>query len=668
MFFKLLVANRGEIACRVIRTARRLGIRTVAVYSEVDVGSLHVALADEAVLIGPAPARESYLSIDNIIDAVHRTGAEAVHPGYGFLAENAEFAMACADAGAVFVGPTAAAIRAMGSKSEAKRIMAEAGVPLVPGYHGEDQRDATLSAEAARIGFPVLIKAVAGGGGKGMRRVDRLDDLAEALAGARRESTAAFGDDSVLIEKYVLAPRHVELQVFADMHGNAVHVFERDCSIQRRHQKVIEEAPAPALKPELRRVMGEAAVTAARAIGYLGAGTVEFLLDPEGAFYFMEMNTRLQVEHPVSEMITGLDFVEWQLRIAAGERLPLTQDDITFAGHAIEARLYAEDPRRGFLPATGRLGHLRWPEASRHVRVDTGVRQGDEVTPHYDPLLAKLIVWDHDRAGAVVRLRTALAACRMAGVRNNVDFLRRIAEHSGFASAEVDTGFIERHRADLIPEGEVQPYVDAWVLACVDILLRQHERSREAAGQSADPWSPWSLANGWRLNGEGHSDIRLRFGGATHRIAVTYRSDGYLLDLPTGPAFVRGERLADGAIRIEVEGRKATGWVAQAGSALSVFTADATAEFEVIDPMALSAEVVAGTGHLSAPMPGKVVQIAVKPGDPVRRGAALMVLEAMKMEHTIVAPADGTVDKVFYGVGDLVEEGAELVSFAEAAE
>src|SRR5262245_6442840 len=665
MFAKLLIANRGEIACRVMRTARRLGIRTVAVYSDTDAGALPVAMADDAVRIGPAPAKDSYLNIDAVIDAVHRTGADAIHPGYGFLSENADFAVAVAEAGAVFVGPPPAAIRAMGSKSEAKAIMGRAGVPLVPGYHGDDQKDATLRKEADKIGYPVLIKAVAGGGGKGMRRVDRAEDFAEALAGARREAKAAFADDRVLIEKYVLQPRHVEVQVFADTQGNAVHLFERDCSIQRRHQKVVEEAPAPGLSAELRKELGEAAVKAAKAIGYVGAGTIEFLLDPAGAFYFMEMNTRLQVEHPVTELITDLDLVEWQLRVAFGEPLPRAQDKILFCGHAIETRLYAEDPARGFLPATGRLSHLRWPELGPHVRVDTGIRAGDEISVHYDPMIAKLAVWGEDRLAAVRKLRTALSTCQIAGLRHNVDFLRTIAFHPAFEAADLDTAFIVPPRADPLPDDPLPPLLDAWAIAGAELVLHQEETARDAALKSGDPWSPWSHAKGWRLNGEGHGEIRLRCDGTVHRIGVTYRPDGYLFDLPAGRRFVRARSLANGDVRVDIEGRDATGTVARVGTQLTVFTADGTAQFELVDALAASAQVDAAPGHLAAPMPGKVILVAVKPGDAVQRGATLMVLEAMKMEHSIAAPMDGKIERVFFKTGDLVEEGAELLAFAE---
>ncbi len=666
MFAKLLIANRGEIACRVIRTARRFGIRTVAVCSDADAGAMHVAMADEAVRLGPPPARESYLAIDRIIDAAHRTGADAVHPGYGFLSENAAFAEACAANGIVFVGPPARAIRAMGSKSEAKAIMARAGVPLVPGYHGAGQDEAGLRKEAAKIGWPVLIKASAGGGGKGMRRVDSAAGFTAALAGAKRESQAAFGDDRVLIEKCLERPRHVEIQVFADKLGNAVHLFERDCSIQRRHQKVIEEAPAPGMAERLRGQMAAAAVAAARAIGYEGAGTVEFLLDMDGGFYFMEMNTRLQVEHPVTEMITGLDLVEWQLRVAAGEPLPLTQDAVTCTGHAMEARLYAEDPAQGFLPSTGRLVHLRWPAQGRNLRVDTGIREGDSVTIHYDPMLAKLIVWDVDRAAAARRLHDALGACQLVGPRNNVGFLRQIAGHPAFAAGEVDTGFIERHGADILP-GDAPPHIDVWALACMAELLRRQEAAAAAAAASGDPWSPWHLTNGWRANLEGYDELLYRQGGTLHTIRVVYLFDGYRVSLPQGPSILRGERLAGGDIRFEIDGRQATGTVVRHGAVIDVFTADGAWQLEGLSRLALRSHADAGPGRLTAPMPGKVIQVAVKAGDKVKRGAPLLVLEAMKMEHTIAAPADGTVAQVFYKVGDLVPDAAELVEFAEEA-
>ena len=487
MFSKILIANRGEIACRVIKTARRLGIRTVAVYSDADANARHVDLADEAYPIGPAPARESYLVVEKILDAARRSGAQAIHPGYGFLSENAGFAEACAAAGITFIGPPPGAIRAMGSKSAAKSLMEQSGVPLVPGYHGADQDPKLLTAAAERIGYPVLIKASAGGGGKGMRVVERPEDLDAAIASAKREAAASFGDDQVLIEKYLGRPRHIEIQVFADTQGNTVSLFERDCSIQRRHQKVVEEAPAPGLDPERRRSMGEAACAAARAIGYVGAGTVEFIAEGD-AFYFMEMNTRLQVEHPVTEAITGQDLVEWQLRVASGEPLPLSQDQLTITGHAIEVRVYAEDPNRDFLPSIGTLAHLKAPAEGAHVRVDTGVRAGDTISIHYDPMIAKLIVWDRDRASAAQRLSEALAEYEVVGVTTNLAFLKTLADHPAFRAAELDTGFIGRHGGDLFPAaGPASRLVLA--AAALRLLIDRRQAVLATAALSADPHS-----------------------------------------------------------------------------------------------------------------------------------------------------------------------------------
>ncbi len=501
MFDKILIANRGEIACRVIKTARRMGIATVAVYSEADAHARHVRMADEAVLIGPPSARLSYLQSQKILDAAKATGAQAVHPGYGFLSENADFAEACAAAGIVFIGPPASAIRAMGSKSAAKALMAQAGVPLTPGYHGDKQEPAFLAGQAEAIGYPVLIKASAGGGGKGMRRVDAAGDFEAALLSCQREARSAFGDDQVLVEKYVLRPRHIEIQVFGDSHGDCVYLFERDCSVQRRHQKVLEEAPAPGMTAQRRAAMGQAAVNAAKAVGYVGAGTVEFIVNPDGSFYFMEMNTRLQVEHPVTEMITGLDLVEWQLRVASGEALPLRQEQLTLSGHAIEARIYAEDPDRGFLPSTGRLIHLQPPAASEHVRVDTGVEQGDAITPHYDPMIAKLIVWDHSRDKALARMRQALAAYQVVGVSNNIEFLSRLVRTPAFATADLDTALIEREQALLFPEKPPVPD-EVWLLATLAEL--QDGSPTGAAGGGAGGGPRLAVAQPRRLALERH--------------------------------------------------------------------------------------------------------------------------------------------------------------------
>jgi len=492
MFDKLLIANRGEIACRVIRSAKGLGIETIAVYSEADAAALHVSSADQAIAIGPAPAEQSYLDADKLVAAARHAGADAVHPGYGFLAENADFAKACAEHGIVFVGPPPAAIAAMGSKIEARRIMQQAGVPLTPGCHGTEQDEATLLAEAEKIGFPVMLKAALGGGGRGMREVESARDFGGALKAARREARAAFGDDEMLLEKLVPRPRHVEIQVFCDHHGNAAHLFERDCSIQRRHQKVLEEAPAPGLDEKQRAALGQLAIAAARAINYAGAGTVEFIMDEDGAFYFMEMNTRLQVEHPVTELVTGQDLVEWQLKVAAGEPLPATSEQLTLRGHALEARLYAEDPGKGFLPATGRLNRLRFPEESAHVRVDVGVRQGDDITMHYDSMMAKLIVWDEDRARCLQRMSDALRQTEVAGVATNIGFLAAVVAHPAFRAADIDTGFIERHRAELLPGG------DAGVVAGAD--AGQPPLGQQKPTAPPPPASPWEATDNWWLN------------------------------------------------------------------------------------------------------------------------------------------------------------------------
>ena len=663
MFDKILIANRGEIACRVLRTARRLGIRTVAVYSDADAGALHVALADEAWRIGPAPARESYLRPELILDAARRSGAQAIHPGYGFLSENADFAEACAAAGMVFIGPPTGAIRAMGSKSAAKQIMEDAVVPLVPGYHGEDQDPELLRDAAGRIGYPVLIKASAGGGGKGMRVVREAAAFDDALAAAQREALSGFGDDRVLLEKYLAKPRHVEIQVFADTHGNVLHLFERDCSIQRRHQKVLEEAPAPGMTTELRSRMGGAAVAAARAIGYVGAGTVEFLLDQDGSFYFMEMNTRLQVEHPVTEMITGQDLVEWQIRVAAGEPLSCTQEQLAISGHAIEVRIYAEDPQREFLPSIGTLGHLRTPPENAHVRIDTGVREGDEVSIHYDPMIAKLIVWDTDRNGALRRLAAALAEFQVVGVTTNVEFLATLARHPAFAEADLDTGFIERHRSVLFPE--TRPATDqVLALACLEVLLRRSREARQAAAASTDPWSPWHQTSGWRMNVDNHHLLEFCDGDENISVIAHYRPEGYLLELPGGGLMARGSLDDTGDVLADLNGSRCTATVVRHGDDLVIVIQGRSHRLTLHDPLAHVGEQEVAGGRLTAPMPGKILAVLVEPGARVARGTPLVIMEAMKMEHTITAPRDGVVAGIHFDAGDVVNEGAELLSFA----
>ena len=663
MFGKILIANRGEIACRVVRTARRLGIRTVAVCSDADADALHVALADESVRIGPAPARDSYLAIPRILDAARRTGAQAIHPGYGFLSENAEFAEACAAAGIVFIGPPPAAMRAMGSKAAAKALMQQAGVPLVPGYHGEDQDVAVLRDAAVRIGFPVLIKASAGGGGKGMRVVTEPAAFDAALALAQGEARAAFGDDRVLIERYLTRPRHIEIQVFADAHGNVVSLFERDCSIQRRHQKVVEEAPAPGMDPERRRVMGDAACAAARAVGYVGAGTVEFIAE-DGAFYFMEMNTRLQVEHPVTEAITGLDLVEWQLRVAAGEALPLPQEALGIDGHAIEMRVYAEDPARDFAPAVGTLWHLRAPAGSAQVRVDTGVGQGDAITVHYDPMIAKLIVHDRDRAAAVRRLAQALADYEIAGVQTNLPLLRAIAVHPAFAAGALDTGFIARHADALLQPAPPPPRA---VLA-VAVQRRLWQEARAAAGE-ADPWSPWNLATAWRLNGDGWQDFFLSVGGAAGiSLRAHLRADGgFRLDLPDGAAEVTAHEVDGHQLALRLDGLGLRLRAVARGDVVAVFQDGAAWEVRFLDPLAAANAAAGRGGRVLAPMPGRVLEVLVAPGEQVARGAVLLVLEAMKVQMRITAPADGMVATLRCRPGDLVEDGVELVSLTATA-
>jgi len=659
LFSKILIANRGEIACRVIRTAKRLGVATVAVYSEADRDALHAELADEAWPIGPAPARDSYLNIEAILDAARNSGAEAVHPGYGFLSENARSAEACEAAGIVFIGPPASAMRTMGSKAAAKDLMQRHGVPLVPGYHGDDQNPARLLAEAERIGFPVLIKASAGGGGRGMRAVGSAAEFAAALAGAKREAKSAFGDSRVLLEKFLQQPRHIEVQIFADRHGNTVHLFERDCSIQRRHQKVLEEAPAPGLDPEQRDAMAEAAVAAARAVGYIGAGTVEFIAEG-GGFYFIEMNTRLQVEHPVTEAVTGLDLVEWQFRVAAGEPLPIRQSDLVLHGHAIEARLYAEDPERGFLPQTGTLHGLRFPP-SELARVDTGVRQGDIVTPFYDPMIAKIISWGEDRPAALGRLRRALAETVVLGVGTNRDFLVRVAAHPQFVSGAVDTGFIERHRAALVPPRRPAPDT-VLAAAALSRLMTREDAAGAVASRSADPFSPWARADGWRLNGRGHQELIFRDGAEERLVSARSQAGSWLLQFGDRAILAEGERRTDAGLSVLLDGVRKQITVLDHGRETAVLLDGESWRFTEVDPLAARAGEDPTAGRLTAPMPGRVTQLMVEPGVSVRRGQPLIVIEAMKMEHTVTAPADGVVEAVRFAPGDLVEEGAELIA------
>ena len=659
MFNKILIANRGEIACRVIKTARRMGVATVAVYSDADRDALHVRLADEAIHIGAAPARESYLLGDRILEAALATHADAVHPGYGFLSENAGFARACAEQGVVFIGPPTEAIEAMGSKSAAKRIMEEAQVPLVPGYHGDDQDPALLRASSEEMGYPVLLKATAGGGGKGMRQVWSGDEFDEALAAAKRESMSSFGDDTMLVEKYLTKPRHVEFQVFCDNAGNGIYLAERDCSVQRRHQKVIEEAPAPGMSDALRQEMGDAAVKAAQAIDYRGAGTVEFLLDEDGSFYFMEMNTRLQVEHPVTEMITGQDLVEWQLLVASGQPLPLAQDEVRIHGHAFEARIYAEDPDNDFLPVTGNLAFLQPPEESIHVRVDTGVRQGDEVSVYYDPMIAKLIVWDESRERALQRLATALAEYRIGGTVTNLDFLYNLATSRPFVEAELDTGFIEKH-SKLIFHDRHQDLERELPLAAMALLL--YKQQQNGPRSCLDPWSPWHSSNAWRLNEPHAHRLTLHCHQQDHEIEVEQRADTYIVRAAGRELQIQGELTGD-TVHLDVEGHRQRGTLARTHDGFTLYLPEGACHFHEVLPDTGEADASGANAGLAAPMNGTIVALLAEVGTAVEADTPLLVMEAMKMEHTIRAPAAGKVEAFYYQPGDLVDGGAELLDF-----
>jgi 3-methylcrotonyl-CoA carboxylase alpha subunit len=648
MFTKILIANRGEIACRVIRTARRLGIATVAVYSDADAHAQHVLQADEAIHIGAPQAQQSYLNIARIIEAAKITGAQAVHPGYGFLSENAEFADACEAAGIVFIGPPAAAIRAMGSKAAAKALMEKAGVALVPGYHGDAQDLAVFTEAAARIGYPVLIKASAGGGGKGMRVVNAETELAQAVESAAREAQASFRDGRLLIEKYLTRPRHIEIQVFADTHGSCVSLFERDCSIQRRHQKVLEESPAPFMTPDRRRAMGEAAIAAAQAVGYVGAGTVEFIAEG-GQFYFMEMNTRLQVEHPVTEMVTGLDLVEWQLRVAAGEKLPPAPS--APLGHAIEARIYAEDPSRDFLPSIGRLTHLQMPAAEPGIRIDSGVVQGDDITPYYDPMIAKLIVYAETRPQAVRKLARALTVCEITGVHSNLALLRAIAANPTYAAGDVDTGFIARH-PDVLDEPGITDATRQIVLAAAALDV---SAGLARTAHANDPYSPWDEPDSWRLNGDSVQTLTLELAGQKITLGVHPRDKGASLSI--GQTTIVAEQLPNA---IRVDGAVHACKILRDGATRTIILHGRNYPVHVIDTLAPPRAQAAALGSLASPLPARVTRISAAIGDTVTKGTVLLTLEAMKMELTIAAPFDGTVTELRHAVGDMVQEGTLL--------
>ncbi len=663
MFSKILIANRGEIACRIMRTARGLGVKTVAVYSDADANAMHRLAADEAVHLPGNLARETYLLMDKLIAAATKTGAEAVHPGYGFLSENADFARACAAANLAFIGPSPSAISAMGSKSAAKSRMEKAGVPLVPGYHGDSQDDETLRAAARAIGFPVLLKATAGGGGKGMRVVGDDASFFEALASARREATSSFGDARMLVERYLTRPRHVEVQVFCDRHGHGVYLFERDCSIQRRHQKIVEEAPAPHLPETLRKRMGESAVEAAKAIAYEGAGTVEFLLDEDGSYYFMEMNTRLQVEHPVTEMIVGQDLVEWQLRVACGEELPRTQEELVIDGHAIEVRLCAEDPENGYLPSTGTLHVMRPPELGVGVRLDTGVREGDAVTPFYDPMIAKLIAHGSTRDEAASRLAKALEQLRVAGVKTNATLLHRIVSSAPFLAGDVDTGFLSRHEAHLKGD-ETQRFLAAHVAAM--FLARSHCTAHSAPGN--DTFSPWGQTDSWEPVGPRPVPIMIEDKGVPLRfslVAVDAESFSLAHRSKTIASRLALEHTFDALYTFTVEHAEGRAYVHRVGEVVHVFLKGEHYEFAL--PTLTYAGKEATNGDFKAPLHGRVVAHLVKPGTSVESGATLMVLEAMKMEHAIAAPSAGTVIAFHWAEGSFVEEGAVLLAFEALA-
>ncbi len=651
MFSSILIANRGEIACRIAKTATRLGLRVIAVYSQADEGALHTQLADEAHCIGPPEAGQSYLSADKILAVAKATGAQCIHPGYGFLSENADFADQCQQQGITFVGPPAAAIRAMGLKDQAKDLMAKAGVPVVPGYQGANQDAGFLKDKARQIGYPVMIKAVAGGGGKGMRKVDNHADFDSALVSCLREASASFGDDRVLIEKFISNPRHIEMQIFGDSHGNAVHLFERDCSLQRRHQKVIEEAPAPGMTGELRRAMGDAAVAAAKAVDYCGAGTVEFIVDgsdglkPDG-FFFMEMNTRLQVEHPVSELITNYDLVEWQLRIAAGEQLPAGQGDIAISGHACEARIYAEDPANGFLPQTGKLHQLSWPEGD-NVRIDTGVRQGDEISPYYDPMIAKIIVSGDSRQDALENLANALDQTVILGLRTNIAFLTTLARHPVFVAGQMDTGLIDANLSDLLPA----PSPMAETLAIAGWLHHLTDKNNST--------SPWQVLTGWSLSGTERIDrLYLMINGQEKQLNIHWRPDGFSINdqLPVSSVVSR-----NGKLTAIIDGKTCCGQMVSAHS--KIFVASAGQHFEITaqDLMDRAELADAGSAVIKAPMPGKIIALHVKVGDEVGIGDALLVLEAMKMEHSLSAALAGVVKSIDAEINEQVKDGQVLV-------
>uniref|UniRef100_A0A7N6FLU1 Methylcrotonoyl-CoA carboxylase subunit alpha, mitochondrial n=1 Tax=Anabas testudineus TaxID=64144 RepID=A0A7N6FLU1_ANATE len=661
---KVLIANRGEIACRVMRTAKKMGIRSVAVYSDADRHSMHVAMADEAYHIGPPPSQQSYLSMEKVLEVAKKSGSHAVHPGYGFLSENTEFAEACKQEGIIFIGPPSSAIRDMGIKSTSKHIMSAAGVPIIGGYHGDDQSNERLQAEAARIGYPVMIKAVRGGGGKGMRIARSDSDFLEQLESARREARKSFNDDVMLVEKFVEDPRHVEVQVFGDMHGNAVYLFERDCSVQRRHQKIIEE---PGISSEVRRKLGEAAVRATHRHSQHNS-TVEFIMDAQHNFYFMEMNTRLQVEHPVTEMITGTDLVEWQLRVAAGERLPLLQDDIILRGHSFEARIYAEDPNNDFLPGAGPLLHLSTPPPDQDTRIETGVREGDEVSAHYDPMIAKLVVWGEDRSAALKKLRYCLRQYNIVGLNTNIDFLLSLSGNPEFEAGNVSTSFIPQHYSDLFPTPRA-PSGATVCQAALGLVLQERKHIEEFTQATSDPFSPFGSSGGWRNNIKFNRNMRLQLGDKID-VVVTYNSDGsYSMQIGEEVYHVTGEVEVEGGatfLHCSVNGVKSRPKLVMVDNTVHLFSTEGSSQVSVPVPKYLAGVSGSGAqGGAVAPMTGTIEKVLVKAGDKVTVGDPLMVMIAMKMEHTIRAPKSGVIKKVFFREGSQANRHAPLVELEE---
>ena len=665
MFKKILIANRGEITCRIMRTAKSLGITTVAVYSAADENALHTKLADEAYFIGSAPTTDSYLCAEKIIAVAKKANAEAIHPGYGFLSENADFAELCHQNNIVFIGPSAISIRAMGSKSEAKKLMEKAGIPLIPGYHGDKQSVTLLQEAAENIGYPVLLKPAAGGGGKGMRIVWQAQEFITALESSQREALASFGDNHMLIEKYLEKPRHIEIQLFGDHHGNYVYLFERDCSIQRRHQKIIEEAPAPNISKDLRQRMGEAAIAAARAISYIGAGTVEFLLH-DNHFYFMEMNTRLQVEHPVTEMITGIDLVEWQFRIALQEKLPLTQSALHINGHAFEARIYAEDTSNDFLPSTGKLHYLKTPEENAHFRIDSGVVQGDSITPFYDPMIAKLIAWDNNREEALKRLREALNSFHIVGLKTNLDLLTTITQQKEFIQGQFDTGFITQHHQQLT----IQKPISNKLLALAAIFVMQEQKTtlQKQMQQSRDPYSPWHATDNWRLNLPATQTLEFLLDKTPILISIKHLPVDYQITIDINDFMISDILKIDNQISALINHEKIQATIIYLENNLYIFSLDKRYSIKLLNNDNYQHQQVHGADtktQLVSPMPGKIVALLAQVNQQVAAGDSLAIIEAMKMEHTIHAPANGVIKEWYFQVGDLVNEGIELLAFEE---